>query len=182
MLCAAAISVWLAGGTPTAHADDGSPLSGLINAAAQRLQTAEPVAAIKWKTNGSIEDPPRVQQVLTAVSADARQKSIDADYISRIFADQINATEAVEYSRFAQWKLDPANIPAAPPDLSASRATIDALNREMVDQIAANWQLLHSPACAGEVENARNAVSGALQLDALYQQALRFATRSYCPA
>jgi chorismate mutase len=166
--------------TAPAHADDANPLFGLVDSAAQRLQTAEPVAATKWTTHDPIEDPQRVQQVLATVSADAHARGIDPDYVSQIFTDQINATEAIEYTRFAQWKLDPASAPAAQADLSASRAIIDRLNGAMVDEITAGWPLLHSPDCAGVLDDARNAVAGARGLDPLYQQALTFVTRSYC--
>jgi chorismate mutase len=166
--------------TPRADADSPGPLDQLVDAAAQRLQTADPVAAVKWQTKGDIEDPPRVSQVLAAVTADANAHGVDPGYVTQVFTDQINATEAVEYRRFAQWKLDPGNAPASAPDLSASRATIDALNRQMVDQIAAHWDVLHSPACAAALQEARAASAAARQLDGLYQQALAFATRSYC--
>ena len=100
-----------------------------MDAAAERLQTADPVAASKWLTKASIEDPARVAQVLTAVTAQAAGAGVDPDYVRQVFTDQIGATEAVEYSRFAQWKLDPAGAPTDAPDLSASRSAIDALNR-----------------------------------------------------
>ncbi len=162
---------------------DTSPLSELIDAAAQRLQTAEPVAAFKWNTHGAIEDPGRVQQELTKLRAEATletSEQLDPEYVARVFGDQINATEAVEYSRFADWKLNPASAPAAAPDLSASRSAIDVLNQTMLTQIVANWDLLHSPACAARLDEARNDVIQARQLDSLYQQALSLATRSYC--
>jgi chorismate mutase len=163
-----------------ASADNPNPLVELVDAAAQRLQTADPVAAFKWVSNGSVNDPARVQQVLAAVTADATANRIDADYVERVFTDQIDATEAVEYSRFAQWKLDPAGAPTVAPDLSASRSTIDALNRRMVGEIASQWDLLHSPSCRSEIDDANNAVTDARRLDALYRQTLSFASRSYC--
>jgi len=160
-----------------------SPLTQLVDAAAARLQVAEPVAAYKWLRQGALKDPVdpgRVEQELTALGADATAKHIDADYVARVFEDQINATEAIEYRRFADWKLNPSSAPAAPPDLSESRSTIDALNQTMLTQIALNWDLLHSPACAVQVDSARGGVIRARQLDGLYQQALSLATRSYC--
>lgn len=162
---------------------DISPLSELIDAAAQRLQTAEPVAAFKWNTHGAIEDPARVQQELTKLRTAATLETaehVDPEYVARIFGDQINATEAIEYSRFADWKLNQASAPAAAPDLSSSRSAIDALNQTMLTQIVGNWDLLHSPACAARLDEARNDVTQARQLDSLYQQALALATRSYC--
>lgn len=153
-----------------------------MDAAAQRLQSADPVAAFKWIAKGSIEDPARAQQVLAAVTADAVTARIDPDYVRQLFGDQIAATEGVEYGRFSQWKLDPAGAPATAPDLSASRSAIDALNKTMVAEIAAHWQLLRSPDCVADRDEAVDAVAGARGFDALYRQALDFATRSYCPA
>ena len=166
--------------TAPALGDDANPLLELVDAATQRLQTAEPVAASKWKTGGSIEDPQRVEQVLAAVGADAKGRGVDVDYVRQIFTDQVHATEAIEYTRFAQWKLDPGAAPGVAPDLSASRAIIDRLNAEMVEQIAMRWPVLHSPDCMGMLDDARTAIAQSRMLDSLYQQALSFSTHSYC--
>jgi len=166
--------------TTQARADTTGALMALVDAAAQRLQVAEPVAAFKWNTHGAIEDPGRVRQELADERSEADAARIDADYVVRIFGDQINATEAIEYSRFAGWKLNPADAPSAPPDLSASRSTIDGFNRTMLAQIVADWGLLHSPACAPELDAARGNVIRARHLDDLYRQALSLATQSYC--
>jgi chorismate mutase len=163
-----------------AGADDPNPVLDLVDAAAQRLQTADPVAAYKWVSRSAIDDPPRVEQVLATVTADANARHLDAGYVTRIFDDQIDATDGIEYTRFAQWKFDPGNAPTAAPGLSASRSAIDSLNHRMVDQIAAGWETLHSPTCGAAVADATAAVTNSRQLDPLYRQALSFATRSYC--
>jgi chorismate mutase len=166
--------------TAAALGDDANPLLELVDAATQRLQTAEPVAASKWKTGGSIEDPQRVDQVLAAVGADAKGRGVDVDYVRQIFTDQVHATEAIEYTRFAQWKLDQGAAPEVAPDLSASRVIIDRLNAAMVEQVAVQWPILHSPACTRTLDDARTAIADARGLDPLYQQALSFSTHSYC--
>jgi chorismate mutase len=166
--------------SPQAHADDPNPLLALVDAAAQRLQTADPVAAYKWVNHVAIDDQARVQQVLAAVAADADAHHVDADWVKRAFNDQIDATDAIEYTRFAQWKLDPAKAPTTAPELSSSRSTIDALNGRMVSGMASNWEVLHSPACSPALTGAQNTAIAAHGLDSLYQQALSFATRSYC--
>jgi chorismate mutase len=166
--------------TAQARGDDANPLFALVDAATLRLRTAEPVSASKWINGGSIEDPQRVDEVLAAVSADAKGKGVDTDYVRRIFTDQIHATEAIEYTRFAQWKLDPGSAPGVAPDLAVSRTTIDRLNAEMVEQVAVQRSVLHSPDCTGTLTEARAAVIGARTLDPLYQQALDFSTQSYC--
>jgi chorismate mutase len=157
-----------------------NPLIGLVDAAAVRLQTADPVAASKWLSNGGIEDRVRADQVLAAVTDDAVSAGIDADYVRQVFTDQISATEAVEYGRFSGWKLNPSSAPAIAPDLSASRSAIDALNHRMVAEIASDWQVLHGPDCAADRDDAVAAAADAHQLDTLYRAALDFAVRSYC--
>ncbi|OBK19967.1 chorismate mutase [Mycobacterium asiaticum] len=166
---------------PQARAD--SSLTVLIDAAAERLQIAEPVAAYKWSTHTPIEDPARVEQELATLRADAEALQIDPDYpdyVAEIFRDQVGATEAIEYSRFAQWKLDAAGAPPPPQDLSASRAQIDTLNTKILSQISLNWSLLRSSSCGSRLDEARVEVSRARRFDDLYQRALNTATRSYC--
>ena len=177
-----ALALAIAAMPPTARADEPSPLFTLVDAAAQRLQTADDVAASKWTTGGSIEDPPRERQVLDGVAATARDRGADVGFVQRAFRDQIDATVALEYASFSDWKLDPARAPLVAPNLAASRATIDALNRTMVTEIAGQRDSLQSDACAGLLQSARDAVVASRGLDDLHQRALWFATSSYCPS
>ncbi|MCV7259104.1 chorismate mutase [Mycobacterium shimoidei] len=177
-LLAAAVIVVVAAGPGRADTDD--PLTELVDAAAQRLALADPVAAFKWHSALAVEDPDRVQRELSTLTGKATAAGIDPDYVTGVMQDQINATESLEYSRFAQWKLDPGSASAAPTDLSVSRATIDDLNNVMLAQIEMRWDVLHSPGCAAHLDDALGQVSNTRRLDGPYQQALRFATRSYC--
>ncbi|VEG57816.1 chorismate mutase [Mycolicibacterium aurum] len=163
-----------------AHAQPTPTLADLVDASVRRLQVAEPIAANKFHTGGLIEDPAREQQVLDAVSAEATTLQLDPAYVTAAFRDQIDATVAIEYTRLAQWKFDPAVAPADAPDLASSRGIIDALNREMVTLMADEWGKLHSPACPAELEQAKATVAQQRALDPLYRQAVDFATRSYC--
>jgi chorismate mutase len=156
------------------------PFYRLVDVAAQRLATADPVAAYKWINGGPITDATRADQVLDAVAADAANRGIDQQYVRDVFADQIGATEGIEYTRFGQWKFDGSTAPTAAPDLSASRAQIDGLNKSMVEEIALHWNSLHSSGCGQDLSDAAGAVIAARQLDDLYRQALTSATRSYC--
>ena len=54
---------------PRARAD--SALSALVDALAERLEIAEPVAAYKWSAHGDIEDPVRVEQEMATLREDA---------------------------------------------------------------------------------------------------------------
>lgn len=93
------------------------------------MEVAEPVAAFKWSAHGAIEDPGRVRQELAKWGADAIAQQMDPGYVTRVFGDQIDATEAIEYSRFGDWKLNPSSVPSGAPDLSASRSAIDGITK-----------------------------------------------------
>ncbi|KUI20278.1 chorismate mutase [Mycobacterium sp. GA-1285] len=172
-LCVALCSA-VAAGQPA------SPLHRLVDTAAQRLATADSVAAAKWIDGGPITDRHRADAVLDAVAADASARAIDQGYVRTVFADQIDATEGIEYTRFGQWKFDPATAPRTAPDLSESRSQIDTFNKIMVDEIAQQWNWLHAPNCTFDLDSAIGAVADARQLDPLYRRALSAATRSYC--
>lgn len=165
---------------PVAQADGSGPLVKLVDDAAQRLQTADPVAASKYLTGGDVDDPVREEQVLDSVTAAARNKHVDSHYVHDAFRDQIDATDSLEHSRFAEWKIDPMNVPKAAPDLSTSRDAINGLNRAMVDDFAEQWNVLHSSACVAELDDAKAAVIAQRHLDQLYQQALDYALHRYC--
>ena len=177
----AALLVALLGMTsvPLVHADD-DPLFRLVDTAAQRLQTADPVAAVKWIKGGSIEDPARVDEVLAAVGSQAQNVGANPAFVRKVFTDQIHATEGIEYLRFSQWKFDPAVAPTTAPDLSESRTAIDGFNRTMVTELAAQQGILQSPGCVPALDAARTHVTASRHLDPLYQEALTAATRSYC--
>ncbi|MDV3128373.1 chorismate mutase [Mycobacterium sp. 21AC1] len=176
----AAVLVGVCSSVPMAHADDAGPLYRLVDTAAQRLLTADPVAAFKWVKGGSIEDSVRANKVLDAVAADARNRRLDDQYVRRTFENQIHATEGVEYTRFAQWKMDPAHAPISAEDLSQSRAEIDGFNRDMVAEMAAQRDVLLGPGCAIALNIARDSVTAGRALDPLYRQGLDVATSSYC--
>ena len=182
--CAVIVSVLLLAGclclSATAHAEPSLPFYRLVDTAAQRLGTADPVAASKWITGGPITDRQRADQVLHAVAADASARGIDPQYVRAVFADQIAATEGIEYTRLAQWKFDSTIAPTAAPDLADSRTQIDEYNRTLVEEIALQWDSLRGRDCGQNLSEAVAAVAKARKLDGLYRQALISATRSYC--
>ncbi len=180
LLLGAALLAGNIGLAPNAASQPFYPFYQLVDTAAQRLATADPVAAAKWLNGGPITDPARANQVLDTVAADATGHGIDAEYVRTVFTDQIAATEGVEYTRFGQWKFDPTMAPTTAPDLAATRAQIDGFNDALVNEIALHWNSLHSQGCAQDLSDAKAAVTAARALDPLYQQALSTATRSYC--
>ena len=81
------------------YADDPSPLYRLVDTAALRLKTADPVSAYKWVKGGPIEDAPRSQQVVDSVGADAKRQGVDPQPVQAVFTDQVHATEGIDCAR-----------------------------------------------------------------------------------
>lgn len=163
-----------------ATADDSGALTKLVDDAAQRLQTADPVAASKYLTGGAVDDPAREQAVIESVTAEADAKNIDSNFVRDVFRNQIDATDSLEHSRFAQWKIKPEAAPKMAPDLSSSRDAINTLNDAMVQDIGAQWNALHGRSCPVELDKAKVAAVTRLHLDPLYQSALDYAVHGYC--
>jgi chorismate mutase len=126
-----------------------------------------------------IDDPEREQQVIECVRSSGVVNHIDPDYVEVAFHNLINANNAIQHARWADWKLKRCAAPSWAPDLSLSRATIDRLNQIIVREIAAQWYSLHIASNPLELGAARTAVIIFRQLDNLYQQALAYATHSY---
>jgi chorismate mutase len=102
--------------------------------------------------------------------------------VRRAFTDQINATEGIEYSRFADWKFGTSPTPTTAPELASSRSLIDGLNHTMVRQFSLQWPTLQSPSCVAELALVKAKVADQRQFDTLFRQALDVATQSYCSA
>jgi chorismate mutase len=156
----AGVALYVMSGTgdAVAKADGAAPLTKLVDDAAQRLLTADPVAAFKYVTGGAVDDPAREQQVLDSVTKAAVDKGVDPGFVRDVFRDQIDATASVEHSRFAEWKINPGSVPGSAPDLSSSRDTINALNEAMVDDIAQHWDALQVKTCRADLDRAKAAV------------------------
>jgi chorismate mutase len=176
----AGVIVGMCSVAPVASADEPGPLYQLVDTAAQRLLTANPVAAFKWVKGGSIEDKARADQVLDAAATDARNRGLDEDFVRRAFENQIHATEGVEYTLFGQWKFDPAHAPTSAPELSQTRTAIDGFNRALVTEMVNQRVVLFSGSCGQVLDAARSAVAQDRALDPFYRHALDVATSTYC--
>ncbi|MCV7031044.1 chorismate mutase [Mycobacterium sherrisii] len=165
--------------TDSSNNERESPLYALVDTAAQRLQTADAVAAVKFRTGGAVDDPVREEQVIDRASAAAAARNIDPGYVATVFRDQIDATNAIEHFRFAEWRLDPDGVPVSGPDLAQTRSVIDRLDQILVDEMAVQWNSLHSQACSTYLDMATNSVALARQLDDFSRRALAYATHSY---
>ncbi|MEZ0340505.1 chorismate mutase [Mycobacterium sp. pV006] len=165
---------------PVAAAQPHSTLTDLVDATARRLEVADPVALSKFHSGQPVKDPRREQQVIDAAVAEATTLGVDPAQVTAVFRDQIDASVGIQYARLSQWTLDPASAPAPAEDLAASRAVLDAVNRELVTLLADRREALSSPMCRMELGRAEDAVATGRGFDDLHRRALTAATRNYC--
>ncbi|WP_438489128.1 gamma subclass chorismate mutase AroQ [Streptomyces sp. S186] len=153
------------------------PLAAL---SADRLATADLVAAAKWGTGSPIDDPAREREVLAAVAAQARQLGADPETTVRIFRDQIEASKLVQRGLHRRWAADPAQAPTSRPDLTRVRAEINRINGELVRAVAASPQARTAPGCVPRLTVSALRVGHERHLDLLHAAGLARSLRSVC--
>ena len=168
----AAAAVLALPGTATAASAHLSPLQPVVSLAADRLATADLVAAAKWGTDSPIDDPAREQQVLDNVAAQAQQIGADPDEIRRIFRDQIEANKVVQRGLYAQWTAHPDQAPTTKPDLNTVRQTINTINTALVQSLADTTPRRTALTCRPELTVAALEVTHEKHPDLLHTAAL----------
>jgi chorismate mutase len=159
------------------------PYAGLRTIAdlsAQRLATADLVAAAKYGTGSPIDDPAREKQVLDAVAQQARDLGADPDATVRIFRDQIEANKLVQQELFRRWEADPSQGPKERPDLTEVRQEINHVNDALVHAVADSARARSAPYCGGLLTVSAAHVRLERQLDALHTAALARSLPSVC--
>ncbi|MFG2731267.1 chorismate mutase [Streptomyces canus] len=177
---AVAVPVSGTAAAPHATAHSHSALHPVVELAAERLATADLVAAAKWGTDSPIDDPAREQQVLDNVAAQAQQLGADPDEIRVIFRDQIEANKIVQRGLFQRWTDHPDEAPTTKPDLSVVRQEINRVTGALVEAIATTADDRGAVTCRPELLLAALQVRHEDHLDALHTRALARALRSIC--
>ncbi|MEU3890059.1 chorismate mutase [Streptomyces sp. NPDC029041] len=165
---------------PRAAALSLSPLHSVAELAAERLATADLVAAAKWGTDSPIDDPAREQQVLDNVAAQARQLGADPDEMRVVFRDQIEANKIVQRGLFQRWTDHPDEAPTTKPDLNVVRQTINQVTGSLVEALADTSADRGAFTCRPELAFAGLQVHHENHLDALHTRALVRALASVC--
>lgn len=165
---------------PHAAALSLSPLHPVVELAAERLATADLVAAAKWGTDSPIDDPAREQAVLDSVAAQATQLGADPDEIRVIFRDQIEANKVVQRGLFARWTAHPDQAPTTKPDLNVVRQQINQITTALVQSLADTTQFRGTYACHPALTVAAFQTHHENHLDTLHTRALIRALPSIC--
>ncbi|WP_327321575.1 chorismate mutase [Streptomyces sp. NBC_01210] len=155
-------------------------LHTIADLSAQRLTTADLVAAAKYGTGSPIDDPAREKQVLDSVAQQARDLGADPEATVRIFRDQIEANKLVQRALFHRWDADSSQAPTERPDLEEVRKEINRVNAALVRSIADSASARPAPYCDGLLIASAAHVRHERQLDALHSIALARSLRSVC--
>ncbi|MXM67013.1 chorismate mutase [Streptomyces sp. HUCO-GS316] len=182
VLAAAALTAaaLLAAPGPAAAAPAPSSLRPVATLSAERLATADLVAAAKWGTDSPVDDPAREQQVLDAVAAQAEQIGADPDEARRIFRDQIEANKIVQRGLHRWWSVHPEQAPTTKPDLNVVRQKINRINTELVQALAVSTPQRAAPSCRPELALAVLQVHHDTHPDPLHTVALARSLTSVC--
>ncbi|WP_258052510.1 chorismate mutase [Streptomyces sp. Ru73] len=165
---------------PAAHAGPYAALRPIAQLSAERLATADLVAAAKWGTDSPIDDPARERQVLDAVAQRARELGADPVRTVAVFRDQIEANKIVQRELHRRWTADPSQAPTTRPDLTEVRAEINRINEGLVRALADSAAARRAPSCGPVLTAASAGVVRDGHLDPLHTVALARALRSVC--
>ncbi|MFF3652615.1 chorismate mutase [Streptomyces sp. NPDC002181] len=157
-------------------------LGTIARLAAERVMTADTVAAAKWGTTQPIDDPAREKTVLDDAAAQAAKLGIDQATVQQIFKDQIAANKDVQRALYAQWREHPAEQPTHRPDLATQvRPILDRVDSQLLTAIQKAQPLLPRPDCAALLERGKATTVQAMGLDAVHRSGLDQALAHTCP-
>ncbi|MER6916363.1 gamma subclass chorismate mutase AroQ [Streptomyces sp. NPDC000594] len=164
----------------TAHAGAYTQLRTITALSAERLATADLVAAAKWGTGAPIDDPAREQVVLDSVRLQAVELGADPEATVRIFRDQIEANKLVQRGLHRLWTAEPGKAPVDRPDLAEVRKEINRLNTALVRSIAEAADARSTSYCRGALAVSVVQVRHEKGLDRLHTKGLARAVPSVC--
>lgn len=114
-----------------------SGLDSLVVLSAERLETAETVAAAKWHTGAPVDDPAREEEVLDSAREEAARSATDPERAAAVVRDQIEAHKTVQHALHARWTALPGQAPTEEPDLGEVRPELDRITSGLVRELAA---------------------------------------------
>jgi chorismate mutase len=157
-------------------------LHALVELAAQRIMTADTVAAAKWGTDKPIDDPVREKAVLDDALAQAAKLNVNQIIVRRIFEGQISASKVVQRALYARWKASPALRPTRRPDLTTQvRPVLDRIDGQLLTAIGQAQPLLSGDSrCTATLDHEISATARTMRLDPIHQDGLRRSLAGAC--
>ncbi|KWB75321.1 chorismate mutase [Burkholderia ubonensis] len=152
----------------------------LVQKMAERLLTADLVALNKWDSGGKVYDPVREAQVIAAVSSAAASYGLQADDVSAIFTDQMEANKTVQYALLNTWRRA-GGAPTTPrQSLDEIRRQLDALQGSILQGLADTSLLRSRLDCQTQIAMVAGRVTARYSLDPQHSAALDRAVARVC--
>ncbi|MFL1445469.1 gamma subclass chorismate mutase AroQ, partial [Nocardiopsis protaetiae] len=155
-------------------------LSPVVELSADRLATAELVAAAKWHSGEPVEAPEREATVLAQTEHSARALGGDPAVALAVMRDQIEANKVIQRGRHADWYAHPDRSPLRAPDLAGARADLDRITPALVGALTDAGAGLAAPGCEVELARTARRVAAERGLDRSGRTALAVSLASVC--
>ncbi|MCU1640352.1 MAG: Chorismate mutase [Nocardia sp.] len=171
-----------------AAAQHAGSLDYLVGLLADRIDTADTVAAVKWAVASRdgqepvIDDPVREAAIYDAMAQLGAQRDLPESWVREVFLGQIEASKIVQRGLVTQWRSGLEAAPTPAMDLTAVRPVIDRVDAEIIAELAARRVELASPDSAARLASSVVATIGSRQGDPLHEAALVRATVPLCEA
>ena len=144
-------------------------LDAVVGLVVERLLVTDGVAAAKFGSGSSVDDPEREERLLDQVRAQSGAAGVDPDLAVAFMRDQITASKVVQRGLLTRWAAWPDEAPTASPDLRTVRERLDRLTTDLLRELAA----------VGRIEQlAAGDIPAVERLDELHRTALDAAMRS----
>ncbi|MFB7053564.1 gamma subclass chorismate mutase AroQ [Streptomyces vinaceus] len=148
-------------------------LRTVVQLTAERVMTADTVAAAKWGTSQPIDELTDEKAVVDAAVAQAAEVGLNQASAQRVSNDQFAVNNAVHGALFARWTAHPAQRPAQRPDLAADvRPALDRVDGQLLSALREAQLLLSGTACATEVSQEAAAIATEKGLDAIHRNGI----------
>ncbi|MGW2287902.1 chorismate mutase [Streptomyces phaeochromogenes] len=160
-----------------------SGLGALTELFAERLLLADKVAAAKYGTESPIDDPVRERQILDDVAARAAGLGLDADSVTAVFRDQIEANKLVQRGLYARWDAHPDERPTERPDLAKEvRPALDLITTRLLAALQETDPVRADASCGPRLYAEATLSAYGHRLDVLHLKGLGRALPSVCTA
>ncbi|MDE3723568.1 chorismate mutase [Nocardiopsis sp. N85] len=177
LVCATGASVYAA--PPTGPPVE-TALAPVVELSADRLATAELMAAAKWHSGDPVEAPEREETVLAQAERSALDLDGDPAAALTVMRDQIEANKVIQRGRHAQWYAHPEQSPEGAPDPTGVRAELDRITPALVGALTEAGAGLSAPDCEAGLDRNVRRVAAERGLDRRGRAALRMALSSVC--
>ena len=153
----------------------------VLTVSAERLRLAEAVAASKYARGVAVEDWVREAAVIEAAVQQGAAQGLDAAYLRRNVAQQIEANKWIQYALLAEWRAAGSGPKGPVADLQREvRPQLDRLQLRLLDGLAALQPLRGQADCPARLQAELFAFAARQSLDRLQRTALLRALDSVC--